>query len=46
VPKSIPALEVEECRGSTRERGKGTSEQVVLGFSFSNASLDFLVLIY
>ncbi|ESW31975.1 hypothetical protein PHAVU_002G283000 [Phaseolus vulgaris] len=26
VPKSLPTLEVEECRGSTRERGKGTNE--------------------
>ncbi|CAJ1937568.1 unnamed protein product [Sphenostylis stenocarpa] len=30
VPKSLPTLEVEECRSSTREQGKGTSEQLIL----------------
>ncbi|KAG5014423.1 hypothetical protein JHK85_020559 [Glycine max] len=30
VPKSLPTVEVEECRGSTPEQGKGTSEKLIL----------------
>ncbi|BAT73149.1 uncharacterized protein HKW66_Vig0013880 [Vigna angularis] len=30
VPKSLPALQVEECNASTRGRGKGTSEKFIL----------------
>ncbi|XP_027920697.1 uncharacterized protein LOC114178797 [Vigna unguiculata] len=30
VPKSLPALQVEECKASTRGRSKGTSEQLIL----------------